>query len=456
MSEGREYSSNMEKIASTPNEAGQIPQGPQKLHITEVPTTIYNWHKKLNWLGIILTVLIPLYGMIEALRTPLRYETAIWSIIYYFCTGTGITAGKTNPLGRVNVTELTLELGYHRLWSHRSYNASMPLKVYLALVGAGAGEGSVRWWAKNHRAHHRHTDTDKDPYSVNKGLAYSHMGWLVNKQNPKRIGQTEITDLRNDTVVMWQHQNYVIIMLCMVLLLPTAVSGIGWNDWKGGFVYAGILRMFFVHQATFCVNSLAHWLGDQPYEDRDSPRDHLITALLALGEGYHNFHHEFPSDYRNAFRWFQYDPTKWLIWTWCQLGLASDLKRFPSDEIQKCQILQQQKHLDQEKEKHDWGRPISELPAIEWDEYIQAKSQGRLLVVVAGVAHDVTQFIDEHPGGRQLLASGIGKDATEMFYGGVYNHSRAAHIRLEELRVAVIRGGCEVEVRKKVHSDQVL
>ena len=86
----------------------------------------------------------------------------------------------------------------------------------------------------------------------------------------------------------------------MALILPTMVCGLGWNDWLGGFVYAGILRIFFIQQATFCVNSLAHWLGDQPFDDRNSPRDHVITALVTLGEGYHNFHHEFPSDYRNA------------------------------------------------------------------------------------------------------------------------------------------------------------
>jgi stearoyl-CoA desaturase (delta-9 desaturase) len=76
------------------------------------------------------------------------------------------------------------------------------------------------------------------------------------------------------------------------------VAGLGWGDWWGGLVYAGIMRACFVQQATFCVNSLAHWLGEQPFDDRRTPRDHFITALVTLGEGYHNFHHEFPSDYR--------------------------------------------------------------------------------------------------------------------------------------------------------------
>jgi stearoyl-CoA desaturase (delta-9 desaturase) len=158
---------------------------------------------------------------------------------------------------------LGITAGYHRLWAHRAFSASWPLKVYLAAVGAAAVEGSARWWSCYHRAHHRYTDTEKDPYSVRKGLLYSHIGWMVMKQNPKRIGRTDITDLNEDPVVVWQHRNYLKSVIFMALVLPTVVCGLGWNDWLGGIVYAGILRIFFIQQATFCVNSLAHWLGDQ-------------------------------------------------------------------------------------------------------------------------------------------------------------------------------------------------
>ena len=109
------------------------------------------------------------------------------------------------------------------------------------------------------------------------------------KQNPKRIGRTDITDLNEDPVVIWQHRNYLKVVLFMSLVLPTIVAGLGWGDWLGGFIYGGILRVFFVQQATFCVNSLAHWLGDQPFDDRNSPRDHIFTALVTLGEGYVSF-----------------------------------------------------------------------------------------------------------------------------------------------------------------------
>lgn len=84
--------------------------------------------------------------------------------------------------------------------------------------------------------------------------------------------------------------------------------------------------LLYLLQSTFCVNSLAHWLGETPFDDKHTPRDHLVTALVTIGEGYHNFHHQFPMDYRNAIRWYQYDPTKWFIWVCQQLGLASHLK----------------------------------------------------------------------------------------------------------------------------------
>ena len=376
-------------------------------------------------------VLIPLVGCISAFWTPLRLPTLIWAVFYYFCTGLGITAG------------------YHRLWAHTSYRATTTLKLILACWGAGSVEGSIRWWARDHRAHHRYTDTDKDPYSVRKGLLYSHFGWMVMKQNPKRIGRTDISDLNEDSVVRLQHKHYLSFVFTFGLALPWLVAGLGWGDWKGGIIYAGILRIFFVQQATFCVNSLAHWLGDQPFDDQNSPRDHVFTALMTLGEGYHNFHHEFPSDYRNAIEWHQYDPTKWFIWICKRTGLAYDLKQFRSNEIEKGRLQQQQKKLDQKRSRLDWGVPLESLPVMEWDDYLDQCKNGRCLISISGIVHDVTNFIKDHPGGKAMITSGLGKDATAMFNGGVYKHSNAAHNLLSTMRVGVVRGGMPVDIWRR-------
>ena len=164
-------------------------------------------------------------------------------------------------------------LGYHRLWSHTCYKATLPLQIYLCAVGTAAVEGSIRKWSREHRSHHRYTDTDKDPYSVKKGLWYSHIGWMLMQQDPKRIGRSDITDLNEDPLCVWQHRHYGSAVLVMAYILPAVICGLGWGDWWGGLIYAGMLRVCFIQQATFCINSLAHVLGDQPFDDRNSPRD---------------------------------------------------------------------------------------------------------------------------------------------------------------------------------------
>ncbi|KAF2634578.1 hypothetical protein P280DRAFT_413492 [Massarina eburnea CBS 473.64] len=412
----------------------------QHIHISNQPITVNNWYKHINWFSTTLVLIIPTYGLLAIPYTPLYRSTLIWAFIYYFLTGFGITGG------------------YHRLWSHRCYSARLPLRLLLAFVGAGAVQGSIRFWSSKHRAHHRWTDTKKDPYDALRGFFFSHLGWMLFNQDPKRIGRTDITDLDADPVVVWQHRHYGKTMMTAAWLFPMCVAGLGWGDWWGGLVYAGIVRACVVQQATFCVNSLAHWLGEQPFDDRRTPRDHFITALVTLGEGYHNFHHEFPSDYRNAISWYQYDPTKWSIYFLSTLPfhLAHSLKRFRHNEIEKGRFQQQQKALDARRSALDWGVPLGDLPVISWSEfrttcqqYADGVAGGTALVAVAGVIHNVTDFIAEHPGGRTLIGSSVGKDATGLFNGGVYLHSNAAHNLLSTMRVGVLRGGQEVEVWKE-------
>jgi len=211
--------------------------------------------------------------------------------------------------------------------------------------------------------------------------------------------------------------------------------------------FAGVLRLVFVHHSTFCVNSLAHYLGEAPFDDKHTPRDHFITALVTLGEGYHNFHHEFPSDYRNALKWFQYDPTKWIIRIFEKLGLASNLKEFPKNEIQKGRYTMIRKSLDKFSETITWPKTETQLPIISFETYqeLANKDDDRSLVLIAGFVHDVSNFLDSHPGGRALLKSQVGKDATAACHGGIHNHKNASHNMLAMMRVAICEHGGEVE-----------
>ncbi|ORZ26360.1 putative stearoyl-CoA desaturase [Lobosporangium transversale] len=397
------------------------------------PWSIHNFYKKIDWVHVLPLIFMPIYGFYTALTSvPLQQKTAIFAVGYFVFTGLGITAG------------------YHRLWSHRSYAASPLLQFTLMIASTGAMQGSILWWCRNHRAHHRYTDTDKDPYGVKKGLIWSHIIWMLIYQDPAAVGWADISDLKADKLVMFQHNHFPWLAPMISLGVPTVVAGLGWGDYWGGFIYGGIIRQFIVHQSTFCVNSLAHWLGDMPFDDRRTPRDHLFTALLTLGEGYHNFHHEFPQDYRNAIKIYQYDPTKWLIAFCSFIGLARDLKRFPSNEIKKGQLKMQQKKLDKVKSTLIWGTPIDQLPIFSFDEFHDmANKEGRAVTLIEGIIYDISSFIDEHPGGRSLIRSAIGKDATTSFNGGVYDHSSAARHLLERMRVGVVAGGGYVEHRCK-------
>lgn len=308
-------------------------------------------------------------------------------------------------------------------------------------------QGSIKWWSRGHRAHHRYTDTDLDPYSAQRGFLWSHVGWMIVKPRRKQ-GFADVSDLQNSEVVRWQHRWYIPLIFGMGFVFPTLVAGLLWGDLRGGFFFAGAARLLFVHHSTFCVNSLAHWLGETPFDDKHTPRNHWLTALATIGEGYHNFHHEFPQDFRNAIQWYQYDPTKWFIYSMFRLGLASQLKTFPDNEIKRGQFAMRVKALQRDAALIQWPRSSNDLPVLTWDDF-QAAAKTRKLVVVGGFIHDVEHYVDQHPGGAAILRSRLGKDATSAFYGGVYDHSNGAGNLLSSLRVGCISGGYEVEASKK-------
>ena len=420
-SEEEEYFINNNYVAQTLLKEPELP-----------PITWSNWYREVDWPKMIVLGSEPFIAFYGICTTTWMWQTAAVTFIWGVLTGLGITAG------------------YHRLFAHRSYEATLPLRYILVTLAAGSIQGSAQWWIRGHRAHHRYTDTDLDPYSAHKGLFHSHMGWLLFK--PRRTpGVVDTTDLIHDKSIQWQHRNLLALNIIMGYVFPILVCGLGWGDYRGGYFYASVLRLLIVHHVTFCVNSLAHYLGDAPFDDRHTPRDHYITALITLGEGYHNFHHEFPSDYRNALLWYQYDPTKWVIWIFKQLGLASNLKKFPENEIRKGRYAMERKALDKYGETILWPKDRTQLPIISFEEYqeLAKKDNGRQLVLIAGFVHDVSNFIDSHPGGRALLKNQIGKDATVPFHGGVKNHSIAAHNVLAMMRVAICKHGGEVEHLKK-------
>jgi stearoyl-CoA desaturase (Delta-9 desaturase) len=189
----------------------------------------------------------------------------------------------------------------------------------------------VLLWACEHRAHHKHVDHEDDPYNIREGLFQAHIGWLLFKLKPPPPFNNVI-DLQKDRLVMWQHRYIHWIGATVAFALPAAI-GYAWDGWTaalGAFLIAGVARVVAVQHCTFCINSLCHYIGKQTYSSKCSARDSWLMSLVTFGEGYHNYHHEFPYDYRNGVKPWQWDPTKWIIWTLSKVGLASKLRRVPA------------------------------------------------------------------------------------------------------------------------------
>ena len=239
-------------------------------------------------------------------------------------------------------TGMSITAGYHRLWSHKTYDANIVVRVILAIGGAMALQNSILHWSSDHRIHHRHVDdNEKDPYSAKRGLWFAHIGWMLREYQEKRYDDyRNCKDLQKDKVVMWQHNYY----LPIVLAANFGVTGfLGWlnGDILGMILVAGVLRLVLVHHVTFFINSLAHFWGNQPYTDSNTARDNGVLAFFTFGEGYHNYHHIFEYDYRNGIRWYQFDPTKWLIRGLSYMGLTYNLRRVPEERIEKARAAMQ-------------------------------------------------------------------------------------------------------------------
>ena len=232
-------------------------------------------------------------------------------------------------------------MGYHRLFSHKAFQAKWPVKLFVLLFGAAAFENSAIWWSSEHRKHHKHVDTDDDPYDITKGFFWAHMGWLMFKLKPEPP-LDNVHDLLNDKLVAWQHKWVHAISFVVSFIVPTLIgysyAVVTGNILPavgalGGFLIPGVARVVMVQHATFCINSLCHMIGRQPYSTDHSARDSWVAAIFTMGEGYHNYHHEFAWDYRNGVKPWQLDPSKWIIWTLSKLGLTSGLKRVPNERI---------------------------------------------------------------------------------------------------------------------------
>jgi len=294
----------------------------------------------LHWPNVFFLTLSPLAAIVASIYYIPRYGITISDItifiLMFFATGLSITGG------------------YHRHFSHLSYQAHPIMKFFYLIFGACAMENSALNWSSDHRIHHRYTDTDADPYNAKNGFFWSHIGWvLYQTREPKQL--TNVGDLMKDPLVRWQHKYHIAIALVVGFGLPLAI-GYAIGRPFGTLLWGALIRVVFVHHVTFFINSLAHIWGTQPFSRKDTSVDSWWLAFLTNGEGYHNFHHTFPSDYRNGIYWYQWDPTKWLIAGSKFLGLTNRLHRMPSHLILRARMevdaLDAEKRILQAPEVH--------------------------------------------------------------------------------------------------------
>lgn len=276
----------------------------------------------------LLAIIIPFAGCIAAM-------VLLWGIAFswlylaifgaaYFLTAIGVT------------------VGYHRLFTHKAFETNAAVKGVLGILGSMAVQGPIIEWAATHRSHHQHSDRDHDPHSPNhsgagflgilKGVIHAHCGWFIDRDATQDVIRYA-PDLVADKVVRRVSKLFP-LWVFLGLVAPAAVAFVITGSWVGallGFVWGGLVRVFFVHHVTWSVNSICHLWGTNPFQSHDHSRNNVVVGVLALGEGWHNNHHAFPTSARHGLRWWEFDASYLIIRAMALFGLARNI-RVPSRE----------------------------------------------------------------------------------------------------------------------------
>jgi stearoyl-CoA desaturase (delta-9 desaturase) len=226
-----------------------------------------------------------------------------------------------------------ITVGAHRLWSHRSYEAHFIARVVLMLANSIANQGSIYHWSRDHRVHHKYSETNADPHNATRGFFFAHMGWLFVKKHPDvvKVGRDiDFSDLLEDNCVYFQKKLDPWFTLYMCYVMPAQVASHFWGeDFWTAFLVAGGLRYCYVLHCTWLVNSAAHLYGDHPYDVLSYPSENPFVSWFAIGEGWHNWHHKYPFDYAASEFGItsQYNPSKLAIDSMAAVGLVWGRKR---------------------------------------------------------------------------------------------------------------------------------
>lgn len=277
--------------------------------------------RTLRWINL-LAVVVPFLGFAAAVVYSwgwgLDWPTVAIFVVMYIATGIGVT------------------VGYHRLFTHRAFETTRPVRAVLGILGSMAVEGPILYWVAVHRRHHQHSDDDHDPHSPHHfggglrgtlmGLWHAHTGWLF-REHTSGLSRY-VGDLRKDNVASRVSALFP-VWVVLGLLLPTIAGGLIAMSWKGallGFLWGGLARIFLVHHVTWSINSVCHLWGYQSFHGGDESRNNVVFGVLGFGEGWHNNHHAFPRSARHGLRWWELDTSYLLIRGLECIGLAWNVK----------------------------------------------------------------------------------------------------------------------------------
>jgi stearoyl-CoA desaturase (delta-9 desaturase) len=221
------------------------------------------------------------------------------------------------------ITILGVTVGFHRLFTHRAYEAGPLTRLILAVCGSMSAQGPVIEWCAQHRRHHQHSDREGDPHSPHlhgtgviallRGFIHAHLGWLFEPGPTPQDLARSVPDLLADRVLLFVDR-FFWVWLALGWIIPAAIGyTIGHTWWSAfsGFIWGGLVRTCLLHHVTWSVNSVCHVWGTRPFSSADHSRNNAIFGVLAFGEGWHNNHHAFPTSARHGLRWWQLD-LSWL------------------------------------------------------------------------------------------------------------------------------------------------
>ncbi|KAJ8721566.1 hypothetical protein PYW07_002341 [Mythimna separata] len=275
----------------------------------------------LVWRKVIIIAFIHITGSygVYLLLTVAKWQTWLFLFLTQIATSVSITAGA------------------HRLWTHKSYKAKLPLRIILLTLFTMTFQFSCISWVRIHRQHHKFSDTDADPHNAKRGFFFSHIGWSMVKRHPEvRAHTVDLSDVMADPLLRFQHKYYSLLLLIIGFIVPTYIPTLWAEETKVAFFVCACLRCVIAIHMISLVNSVAHMWGNKPYDKYIEPVESKMVSFLAAGEGFHNYHHSFPWDYRAAeLGGYSLNLSKLFIDFMATIGWAYDLKVVPDELIKR-------------------------------------------------------------------------------------------------------------------------